>query len=76
LRAYSSVSDARASLSRYLIFYNAFAPIRALTRERQTTPTSTTRRNEQQHEFHRHETNRQVIHLSKAKRCLEQADQL
>jgi hypothetical protein len=23
-----------------------------------------------------HETNRQVIHLSKAKRCLEQADQL
>ena len=29
-----------------------------------------------QHEFRRHETNRQVIHLSKTKRCLDQADHL
>ena len=40
LHAYDSVSEARASLGRYLDFYNRGARIRALTRERRMRPTS------------------------------------
>ena len=40
LRAYDSVSEARASIGRYLDFYNARAHIRALTARHQIKPTS------------------------------------
>src|SRR5471032_3376309 len=39
LRAYDSVGEARASLGKYLVFYNALRPIRALTHEHRITPT-------------------------------------
>ena len=99
LRAYDSVADARASLGRHLIFYNALRPHSSLdARTPDPRLTSTTSRNGRQHEFQppasgrrsgratpslrndptlaHYETNRQVIHLSKAKRCLDQADRL
>ena len=41
LRAYDSVAEARASIGRYLDFYNSSARIRALTGGRRTRPTST-----------------------------------
>ncbi len=40
LKAYDTVAEARASLSRYLDFFNRQRPIRALTGRRQTRPTS------------------------------------
>ena len=54
LRAYDSVAEARASLGGIWTSITRSARIRALTRERRTTPTSTTRRSERQHEFRRH----------------------
>ena len=40
LRAYDTVADARASIGRYLSFYNSSDLIRALTGRRRTRPTS------------------------------------
>ncbi len=50
LRAYDSVAEARASIGRYLSFYNAKRRIRALTPGRRTKPTSTTCRSGRQHD--------------------------
>lgn len=41
LRAYDSVAEARASIGRYLTFYNGRRPIRALTEGHPIRPTST-----------------------------------
>jgi putative transposase len=45
LRAYDTVSDARASIARYLAFYNGRRPPRALTGRRRTRPPSAGCRN-------------------------------
>ena len=44
LHAYASVSEARASIGRYLTFYNGRRPIHRLTGKRPIRPTSTRRR--------------------------------
>ena len=53
LRAYDSVGEARASLGRYLDFYNCKRPHSSLAPERRIAPTSTTCRCSRQHEFRR-----------------------
>jgi hypothetical protein len=51
LKAYDTVAEARASLSRYLTFSIVNAPIRALTARRQTRPTSPRYPSRQPHEI-------------------------
>jgi len=77
LRAYDSVSDARASLGRYLEFYNARRPhssLGARTPERaylDHLPQRMAPRHRQDGRI-----NRQAIHSSEPKRCSEKPSQL
>jgi putative transposase len=67
LRAYDSVTEARASIGRYLVFTTERGHIRALTLERPITPTSTTGRRRRLKIRHRY---RGVIPVGLRSRCM------
>ena len=80
LRAYDSVAEARASLGRYLDFYNRKRPHSSLERaDAGSTPTSTTCRRPRQHEFRRRvsgrHSGRATPSLRDAQRAKSQTDQ-
>jgi hypothetical protein len=63
LRVYTNVAEACAPLGKYPNLFNVLRPHSSFDARRRITPTSTTNRCPQQHDFAAVETNRRVIHL-------------